>query len=382
MNDSQATASALPLNYQLQDRFQIQSILTQEGGFSNIYIAWDLQASKHVVVKEIAPHDLVQHNEQYDIVLNDEGKAALFSRIIENSDREAAVLRELTAKGITGISSYITDFTLHNTHYIVMEWVKGRSLASWDYSYVLANETFPVPFLESVLSQLLKLLSRIHEAGYYHCDIKPQNIIVSDEGIVTLIDFGAVRSKDFQHDANVAITPGFSPPEFYPSHRAQIGPWTDLYMLGAMVYNTITRKIPESADIRIVRDRLLRLSAIPGLVDKYPDALLNSVSKALSVVAAERFADADAWLEFYEGVSKGRQIKRAHQKKVAVRPGAKLTAASLGGGQGKHAKSPQRAAAAAAMRKPRQEGNELTMVLIILGILGVGVAIFLLMQQS
>ncbi len=340
---------------------------------------------KHVVVKEIAPHNLVYHNGQHDIVLFDEGKASLFSRIIENSDREAIVLKDLTAKGITGISSYIADFYQHNTHYIVMEWVKGRSLASWDHSYVLANEIFPVVFLESVLMQVLKTLKLIHDAGYFHCDIKPQNIIISDQGHITLIDFGAVRTREFQHDANVAITPGFSPPEFYPSHRSHIGPWTDIYMLAAMMYNIIARTIPESADLRIVRDRLVRLAAIPGLVDKYPDAMLNSVTKALSVVAADRFADAESWVEFYEGFNNARQIKRAHQKKVAVRPGGKLTAASLGSNNAKGGKSPQIAAASAAtaatsMRKKQNEGNELTMVLIILGILAVGASLFLMMQ--
>ncbi len=383
MTNTHATATSLPLDYLLQKRFQIQSILTQEGGFSNIYIAWDHQLMKHVVVKEIAPHNLVYHNGQHDIVLFDERKASLFSRIIENSDREATVLKDLTAKGIQGISSHIEDFYQHNTHYIVMEWVKGRSLASWDYSYVLAHESFPVVFLESVLKQVLKLLIPIHEAGYYHCDIKPQNIIISEQGHITLIDFGAVRSRVYQHDANVAISPGFSPPEFYPSHRAQIGPWTDLYMLAAMMYNIITRKVPESADVRVVRDRLVRLSAIPGLVDKYPDAILNSVSKALSVDAVDRFADGIAWLEFYEGFSSARQIKRAHQKKVAVRPGGKVTAASLGGG-GKGSStggSPQKAAIAAAVRSKKQhEGNELTMVLIILAILAVGASLFLMMQ--
>ncbi len=383
MTATPSLASSLPLDFKLQDRYQIQTLLTQEGGFSNIYIAWDHQLSKHVIVKEIAPHDLVQHSGELNIELIDPSKAAVLARIIENSEREARVLQDLTQRGVTNISSYIADFYTHETHYIVMEWVQGQSLAAWNQTYLEKNEPFPVDFLEKVLIQTLNILTPIHAAGYYHCDIKPQNLIISDEGKVTLIDFGAVRSQEFQHDDNVAISPGFSPPEFYPSHRAQIGAWTDIYMIAAMVYNLITRKVPESAEIRIVRDRLTRLSAIPGLIDRYPDALLSSVSKALSVTAAERFADTETWLEFYSGMSAGRQLKRAHKMKAAVRKGGTISATDMA--RSKMRKNPQKrfnAHAAKAIRPRAQEGNDLTIVFIILAILGVGVAIFLLLQQS
>ncbi len=320
MEDQHYSYTPLELDFQLAGRYQIQQVLTAQGGFSLIYIAWDHQLGKHVIVKEVAPSGMVVRDAAHNIYAADESKSAVFARVIENSLAEAAVLRDLTERGLTGISSYIADFMEHQTHYIIMDLAEGRDLGAWNQSYREAKTALPVEFLTHVFEQLLVILQPIHEAGYFHCDIKPQNIHIDDAGKVTLIDFGAVRTEQRQHDDNVAISPGFSPPEFYPSHRAQIGPWTDIYMLGAMMYNLITRKVPEAADVRAVRDRNVRLAAIPGLLDRYPAPLLNSIDKAMSVEAKDRFADTETWQEFYKGLSEGRQVVRA-QAGIKIKKG-------------------------------------------------------------
>ncbi len=383
MEDQPYSYTPLDINQQLHGRYQIQQVLTHaQGGFSLIYIAWDHQLAKHVIVKEVAPSGMVIRDAAQNIHPLDEPKAAIFARVIENSLAETAVLRDLTQRGVTGITHYIDDFMAHQTHYIVMDLAPGHNLGDWDKSYRKEGATLPVDFLTQVFTQLLSILQPIHEAGYFHCDIKPQNIHIDDEGQVTLIDFGAVRTEQRQHDENVAISPGFSPPEFYPSHRAQIGAWTDIYMLGAMIYNLITGKVPEPADARAVRDRNVRLAAMPKLLDRYPAALLNSVDKAMSVEANDRFADTETWQEFYKGLSEGRQLQRA-QAGIKMKKG-QISANAMAKSRRATGKAPSiRTTRSRHARAAASEGGNGGMIaLVTLLVLAlIGVVVFIIMQQ-
>ncbi len=306
------TLTSLPVGTVLNERFHLQEAFAA-GGFSLVYRAIDLTTAAVVIVKECAPSDLLYRDAALNLQLFDAEKANLYQYIINNTVEEANLLHTLTQQGVSGITSYVDSFYTHNSFYIVMGEAVGHDLHAWMQTFKAKGVPFPAEFLQKTLTSVLDILSQIHAAGYFHCDIKPANILINEEGKVTIIDFGAARSLQKQHDDTVAISPGFSPPEFYPGNRSKIGPWTDIYMLAAMVYSIITGKVPQPADERIVRDLHQKLVNMTELQGRYPDTLLASVSIALVVDAKERFQTADAWRDFYSRHGAKPKIKRANR---------------------------------------------------------------------
>ncbi len=306
----------------LHGRFEVESLINM-GGFSLIYRVLDRAANRYVVMKECAPEGLVYRDEAGQILpLSQEG-AELMERLGYNSRYEAYVLSTLTAAGVSNITSYVADFEENATHYIVMEEALGQDLHHWAQSYRQQGVPFPAQALEGILAAVLHVLQQVHECGFYHCDVKPANIVIADDGTLTLIDFGAVRTEEQQHDDNVQVSPGFSPPEFYPSHRAQIGPWTDIYMLAALFYEIIAGRAPDPANERAVVDRTPRLAADPKLHKIYRDVFLISIDKALNIDYHERFATAELWKEAFTMMKAGPKIMRGQANNLYGVPGAR-----------------------------------------------------------
>ena len=325
MNETTApTLSALAPETLLNQRYKISHQIGL-GGFSCVYAAEDLSTQQSIVIKECLIEGLQYRSDDLALHALHESDEALIAQVKQNALEEAALLNLLTEQGVTNISTFIEAFEQNNSIYIAMTEAKGHDLLSWAESYRAEKIAFPADFLTSILSAVLQILEQVHRLGYFHCDIKPNNILIDDEGVVTLIDFGAARSVEKQHGVDVAISPGFSPPEFYPSHRAQIGAWTDIYMLAALIYNIITGKVPEAADLRAVRDRNVTLAAMPRLLTIYPSALLNSVDKAMSIQANDRFVSAEVWEQAYAIAAAGPQMIRRinnRNKRVSATLGA------------------------------------------------------------
>ncbi len=310
VHDISPTFTALGTGAMLAGRFEIDTQLSM-GGFSLVYRALDHETNRYIVIKECAPMGLVTRDEAGVITPNTPQAAALMARIGGNFRIEADTLSKLTRAGVENISSYVADFEENGTHYIAMDEAVGMDLHGWAMRFREAGVPFPADALEEILTGLLDILGSVHAQGIYHCDVKPANIVIDGEGNITLIDFGAVRSTGQQHDENVQVSPGFSPPEFYPGHRELIGPWTDIYMLAALFYEIISGRAPEPANERAVRDRTPRLANDPKLHKIYPTPLLISIDKALSLDPADRFATAKLWEDAYMSMQSGPQLLRA-----------------------------------------------------------------------
>lgn len=306
--------SALQSGYCLQERFQIDSVLAL-GGFSIVYRALDLATNESIVLKECAPEGYVVRDAECNIIPLDENAAALYQKALQNSVNEAYILADLTQRGVQGITGYVAEFQVHNSHYIAMQQANGHDLHSWAHSFRESKTPFPISFLMPILTQLLDILHTVHEAGYYHCDIKPANIIVDNDANVCLIDFGATRTEERQSRDSVAISPGFSPPEFYPGQIGKIGAWTDMYMLAALLYNILSNRVPDSAEQRAVVDRNPRLSVDAHLVEIYPSLLLASIDKAMSVNPKERFYTTVLWKEYYQKHANLSKVNRVKKKR-------------------------------------------------------------------
>lgn len=320
--DSPQALNALPMGTVLNERFTLTDIINT-GGFSIIYRAEDRLTGESVALKECAPEGLVYRREDGSIEPLDARAESTFRTALEGMEQEVEALRSLTAAGVAGIPQYIDAFTSHGTLCLAMSEVRGANLHCWAESYRMAGKAFPPSLVESLLTGVLEILENVHAHGYYHCDIKPANIIIDENGGIYLIDFGAVRTATRQHQA-VQVSPGFTPVELYPGYRASIGPWSDIYMLATLFYNIITGRVPEPANERAQSDRTPRLSTDARLNKLYSAPLLNSIDKAMSVDEAERYPSARIWLQAYTRRQNGPQLVKSRKRETSAYAAAAL----------------------------------------------------------
>ena len=138
------------------------------------------------------------------------------------------------------------------------------------------GEPFSEAELLGVIIPILDGLEQVHEQGFIHRDIKPQNIVVQSDGRPVLIDFGSARQAMGEQTRTLTslISPGFSPLEQYHQDIGDQGPWTDIYALGATLYTGATGKKPA--------DALQRSAARSG------KAKARSAQRAVSPLSATR----------------------------------------------------------------------------------------------
>lgn len=227
------------------DRYRIERSLAS-GGFGNTYLAYDCTLDDQVAIKEFFMRGInerdtatlmvsVSNNDNKDDFLKQKDKFL----------KEAKRLRLLHNEHIVRVYDF---FEQYGTSYYVMEYVDGESLSA------LMKRTGE-PLTESrvleVLDQLLDALAESHGQSIWHLDIKPGNVMVDRAGNIKLIDFGASKmlDTDSRHltlSSGIAYTPGYAPPEQIDQDLSAISATTDLYAVGATVYNLLTRETPPS----------------------------------------------------------------------------------------------------------------------------------------
>src|ERR1700733_271495 len=138
-----------------------------------------------------------------------------------------------------------------------------------------------------ILQPVMDALAVVHAEGILHRDISPDNIHLSRNGKVKLIDFGAARNALGQKSRNLSIIlkEGYAPEEQYRASGIQ-GPWTDVYATAATLYHAITGQVPQPSLDRQAEDKLLWPSQLQVQIDPRIEAALM---KALSIKAADRF---------------------------------------------------------------------------------------------
>ena len=243
-----ASPHHLPLRTILAGKYLVGRVLG-EGGFGITYLGWDLNLDLKIAIKEYYPTGFVtRENTTTNTVTPYMGeKAQFFTKGRTRFVDEAKSLAKFYA--LPGIVS-VKDFFLENgTAYIVMEFVEGETLKQ-----LLSHSggKLPADQVIEMMKPLMRSLSEIHKAGIIHRDISPDNIMVTKEGNVKLLDFGAAR--DFSDSGNrslsVMLKPGYAPEEQYRSRGVQ-GPWTDVYALCATMYKAISGVTPMESIERV-----------------------------------------------------------------------------------------------------------------------------------
>lgn len=245
---------ALPVGYQLKD-YEIQKILSA-GGFSIVYLARD-KNNKTVAIKEYLPTALALRTEGAQVKLNSTDVTASFRHGLKCFFEEGRALANINHKNIVRVLNF---FRANDTVYMVMQYERGKSLQE----YILGQpKPLTEQFVRRVLTQLLNGLREVHTQKLLHLDIKPSNIFIRSDHSPVLLDFGSARQTltDMQPMLPPSYTPGFAPPEQY-FDRKHLGPWSDVYSIGATMYSCMVRAAPLAADQRMKQDLLVPAAVV------------------------------------------------------------------------------------------------------------------------
>jgi serine/threonine protein kinase len=261
------------------DQYIIERELAH-GGFSSVYLARQLEDQIQVAVKEFLPRKQAHRTWNNVVVANSEEDRVLFNRGRALFFEEAKVLSQLKHHNIVEVINF---FQANSTVYMVMTYDYGVSLNNIITDNVISIDE---EFLVQIFTALLSGIEVIHKKDMVHLDIKPGNILIRPDNDPLLLDFGAIQksSKTGKMSQTLVLTNGFSPIEQYSSKA--IGPWTDIYAVGATMRACIDRKIPPPSPARMKEDTLI--PAMTAHKRRFPAYLLQSIDWSMELQPKKR----------------------------------------------------------------------------------------------
>ena len=291
-NESSVYSKELPAGATLE-HYKILKVLGS-GGFGITYLVRDTMLKRKVVLKENFPSSYAYRDPFTGRVIpNNEHDAESFQWTLSNFLNEARVLAQLDSPGIVRVLSV---FECNGTAYFSMDYVQGLPMDYLGEQQLLAGNCYSEAKLKGLLVHILQILDYLHKKGICHRDIKPGNILLTQEGAPVLIDFGASRRIESNHTQTVLATRGFSSPE-QALGRKDMGPWSDLYSLGATFYSLLKGFAPPRGEERLINDTIQPLAASSSLSSHYSKNFLKTIDKALSPRVEDRYASAEAWMK-------------------------------------------------------------------------------------
>jgi serine/threonine protein kinase len=166
--------------------------------------------------------------------------------------------RSLAQISHASVVSVLNFFRENETVYMVMNYLEGATLQDFMVTArdLKKQKVFRESTIRSLFDEILRGLRIVHQHKMLHLDIKPANIFITDDNRAVLIDFGAAREV-LSKEGNFIrpmYTPGFAAPEMY-RRDSSMGPWTDIYAIGACIYACMQGYPPNDAPQRIEKDR-------------------------------------------------------------------------------------------------------------------------------
>lgn len=250
------------------------------GGFGVVYLAVDEQGTQ-VAVKEYLPASLASRQPGTLAPQVAPEKQSLYRLGLKSFFEEGRSLAQISHSSVVGVLNFFRE---NETVYMVMNYLQGATMQ--DYIITARDrkrdKIFSESTIRSLFDEILRGLRIVHQYKMLHLDIKPANIFVSDEDKAVLIDFGAAREV-LNKEGNYIrpmYTPGFAAPEMYRRDGA-MGPWTDVYAIGACIYACMQGYPPAAAPQRKEHDKLeLALSRLRGV---YSDNLIEIVLWCMAI---------------------------------------------------------------------------------------------------
>ncbi|MBA2674053.1 protein kinase [Ramlibacter sp.] len=322
-----ADASALPAGCRIKE-YEIERTLGG-GGFGLTYLAHDRNLNLQVALKEYYPGDLAARGADHAVRVRGGGAdggdgdaAERYQWGLERFLDEARALATFRHRSIVRVLRYFRD---NGTAYIVMEYETGEPLKRW----VPHNAPLSQRALLSILNPLLDGLEQVHQAGFLHRDIKPDNIYVRADGTPVLLDFGSARRVSTNQDFTNIVSPGFAPFEQYHSQGHE-GPWTDLYSIGAVLYWMATGRKPLESAARVKTDSMPGAAALGNAAVHGAD-LLRAIEWAMR---SDEAARPQSVAEFREAIRSCAAVDTGMSVPVGGRGGGAASGQSVTGPSG------------------------------------------------
>lgn len=280
-------ALALPNCTVLNQRYILLRVLGA-GGFGVTYQAKDMKRGGYCAVKEYVPVGLATRNQDGQLLPENQGKRAVYFHGMQRFLEEAYILQKL--RSFPAIVTIFDCFEENGTAYFAMEYVYGTTVKA----QVVSAGKLPVEEALRITAAVAGVLDRIYKTcGVFHRDISPENIMLSKDGAVKLLDFGSAKfiSRETCQNFTVVLKDGYAPPEQYSSTTPQ-GPYTDVYALASTFYYMVTgSKIP-SAMARVAGKTYMSLCDMLDV----PQYLSEAVDHALRLSRKARTQDCEAFL--------------------------------------------------------------------------------------
>ena len=264
------------------------------GGFGNTYIGWDRVLQRKVAIKEFYPEQYCGRGQDgLTVVVTDERLISRYQRGLQQflvEARNVAALHDV--QGVVEISNFFEE---NGTGYIIMEYLEGM-----DVKTILqkSGNKKDYEWSRRVILTVLYTLKEVHKRGVLHRDIAPDNIFVTKEGIVKLIDFGAAKNVTVMDSSkDVWLKAGYAPIEQYRNTFEQ-GPYTDLYAVAALFYRMLTGQKPVPAIDRLEKDPLVPLSDM-GI--SIPQQAEMAIMVCLNIMPEYRLQSAEEFMEALDG---------------------------------------------------------------------------------
>lgn len=273
------------------------------GGHTVSYLGMDAEKEQKVVVKEYLPSDFSTRSEgEKDVTIYSGDGQEQFEQGLTNFLNEANRIQHLQdGEGIAKVYDCVAE---NETGYVISEYVEGRTLKE----ILDGGKKYSVEEAAAIIRRILQGLSGVHHMDIVHCDISPETIMVTTEGDIKLMDFGATRYVTTANSKSLSIIlkRGYAPEEQYRS-KGQRGPWTDVYAVGAVMYRMITGLVPQESVERALADELKEPSKLGVPISK---SMENALMNALNVYQKDRTQSAEAFL---------REINSENVKRIKVK---------------------------------------------------------------
>lgn len=249
-------------------KYKIERFINS-GGFGCTYEALHTMFDEKVAIKEFFVKDFCNRDENTShVTVGTQGKKALVEKLKRKFIEEAKVLYKMKHRGIVTVKDIFEE---NGTAYYVMDYIEGKSLRDIVTTQGAMSENRALKYIKEVA----EALSYVHSLNRLHLDIKPGNIMIDENDKAILIDFGTSKQYDEESGENTSTllgkTPGYAPLEQMGNELVQFYPATDIYALGATLYNMLTGVTPLSATLLASGEEL----------EEMPDSISEKTKQAI-----------------------------------------------------------------------------------------------------
>jgi serine/threonine protein kinase len=335
------SANCLPIGTRLAE-FEITGVVG-EGGFGNVYLAFDHSLQRTVAIKEYMPVSLASRGIDNSVLVQTKRHRETFETGMNSFINEARLLAQFDHPALIKVYRF---WEQNRTAYMAMRYYEGQT-----FKAIIAKhpERVTEAWLKPILKPLLEALDTLYKLQVLHRDISPDNIMIQNNGEAVLLDFGAARQvlSDMTQALTVILKPGFAPVEQYAEDSdMKQGPWTDIYALCAVMYMAITKQSPPTSVTRLIKDPIEQLQNKPR--PGFSREFLAAIDKGMAVKPQDR---PQTIAEFSKllGTDKSAQVSNL--------PNAKSSSSSGQSGQRKSGESrdPKKGKSPPVAAKPAQE---------------------------